>query len=106
RAGPVVSGPAHLHDGYLFGRVVVMRQIMEQNNDAAKQVAIMEMGWTTDNRASSPYAWHAVTAEQQGDYLVKAIQYARQNWSSWVGPMVVLYIPDPEWTPNDEQYYW
>ena len=20
--------------------------------------------------------------------------------------MVVLYIPEPEWTANDEQYYW
>jgi len=91
---------------YSFRHAEDMRKIMEENGDAAKQVAVMEMGWTTDNRANSPYAWHAVTAEQQGEYLVKAMQYARQNWAQWAGPMVVLYIPDPEWTPNDEQYYW
>ena len=66
----------------------------------------MEMGWTTDSRPNSPYAWHSVTPEQQADYLVKAMQYARANWSQWAGPMVVLYIPEPEWTANDEQYYW
>jgi hypothetical protein len=66
----------------------------------------MEMGWTTDSRPNSPYAWHAVTPEQQADYLVKAFEYAKANWSAWAGPMVVLYIPEPEWTANDEQYYW
>jgi polysaccharide biosynthesis protein PslG len=66
----------------------------------------MEMGWTTDSRPNSPYNWHAVSPEQQAEYLVKAMQYAKQNWSPWAGPVVVLYIPEPEWTANDEQYYW
>ena len=66
----------------------------------------MEMGWTTDSRPNSPYNWHAVTPEQQAEYLVKAMQYAKANWPQWAGPMVVLYIPEPEWTANDEQYYW
>jgi hypothetical protein len=110
-ADPQLSNPGDPSDAtakraYSFRHAEDMRAIMVKSGDAAKQVAIMEMGWTTDNRANSPYAWFAVSAEQQGDYLVKAIQYARQNWSQWVGPMVVLYIPDPEWTPNDEQYYW
>jgi hypothetical protein len=91
---------------YSFRHAEDMRKIMEDNGDTAKQIAIMEMGWTTDSRANSPYAWHAVTPEQQADYLVKAFQYAKANWSQWAGPMVVLYIPEPEWTANDEQYYW
>ncbi|MGE3272691.1 MAG: hypothetical protein AB7P40_28385 [Chloroflexota bacterium] len=91
---------------YSFRHAEDMRKIMEENGDTNKQVAIMEMGWTTDSRPNSSYAWHAVTQEQQAEYLVKAMQYARANWSSWAGPMVVLYIPEPEWTANDEQYYW
>lgn len=91
---------------YSFRHAEDLRKVMEENGDQAKQVAIMEMGWTTDSRPNSPYAWHSVTPEVQAEYLVKAMQYARANWASWVGPMVVLYIPEPEWTANDEQYYW
>ena len=91
---------------YAFRHAEDMRQIMVENGDQEKQVALMEMGWTTDTRPNSPYAWHAVTQEQQAEYLVKAMQYARANWSQWAGPMTVLYIPEPEWTANDEQYYW
>ncbi|MCC7372691.1 MAG: hypothetical protein IT306_30040 [Chloroflexi bacterium] len=91
---------------YSFRHAEDLRKIMEENGDQNKQVAIMEMGWTTDSRPNSPYAWHSVTPEVQADYLVKAMQYARTNWAGWVGPMVVLYIPEPEWTANDEQYYW
>lgn len=91
---------------YSFRHAEDLRAVMVENGDQAKQVAIMEMGWTTDSRPNSPYAWHAVTPEVQADYMVKAMQYARANWSQWAGPMVVLYIPEPEWTANDEQYYW
>jgi hypothetical protein len=50
--------------------------------------------------------WHSVTEEQKGEYLVRALQYAKQNWSAWMGIMTVIYIPDPSWTASDEQYYW
>ena len=95
-----------LRRAYSFRHAEDMRRIMEENGDAAKQIAIMEMGWTSDSRPNSPYAWHAVTEEQKAEYLVKALQYARANWSQWAGLMSIIYIPDPEWTPSDEQYYW
>ena len=105
-SNPGDPSPEAAKRAYSFRHAEDMRKIMEENGDQAKQVAIMEMGWTTDSRPNSPYAWHAVTPEQQADYLVKAFQYAKANWSAWAGPMVVLYIPEPEWTANDEQYYW
>jgi hypothetical protein len=91
---------------YSFRHVEDMRAIMVKNQDEAKQVAIMEMGWTADPRPDSPYAWHAVTEEQKGDYLVRAVQYAQKNWAPWVGMMTVIYIPSPDWTASEEQYYW
>ena len=91
---------------YAFRHAEDIRQIMVQNGDQNKQMAIMELGWTSDPRPNSPYRWHAVTEEQKGEYLVRAIQYARQNWTPWAGLMSVIYIPDPSWTPSDEQYYW
>jgi polysaccharide biosynthesis protein PslG len=98
--------PENLRRAYAFRHAEDIRKIMEENGDGAKQVAIMEMGWTSDTRPNSPYAWHAVTEEQKAEYLVKAIQYAKANWGSWAGLMSIIYIPDPEWTPSDEQYYW
>jgi hypothetical protein len=37
---------------------------------------------------------------------VRALQYAKKNWSPWIGMMTVIYIPAPTWTANDEQYHW
>lgn len=89
-----------------FRRVEDLRQIMVKNGDEKKQVMVLEMGWTTDNRPGSPYAWHAVTEKEKGDYIVRAYKYAQQNWSDWIGLMSTIYISDPNWTTNHEQFYW
>ena len=38
--------------------------------------------------------------------LVGAFQCARQLWQPWMGFMTVIYIPDPAWTQQHEQYWW
>ena len=91
---------------YCFRRVEDMRQVMVQNGDAAKQVALLEFGWTSDPRPDSTYHWHAVSEEEKADYLVRAYQYARENWRPWIGLMSLIYIADHDWTPDDEQYWW
>lgn len=91
---------------YGFRHVEDQRAVMEANGDGAKRVAVLEFGWTTDNRPGSPYAWHAVTPQEQADYLVRAFKYAKEKWSSWIGPMCALYIADPGMTKDHEQYYW
>ena len=95
------------HPTFCFRHAEDMRVIMEQYGDTRKQAAIMEFGWHTDtNPAHQDYAWFAVTPEQQADYLVRAYQYARSNWSTWVGPMFVWNFPDSHWTPDHEEYFW
>jgi hypothetical protein len=79
---------------------------MVQQGDANKQMGVLEMGSTTDVRPGSPYAWFAVDREQQAKNLVAAFQCARQNWQPWMGFMTVIYIPDPAWTQQQEQYWW
>ncbi len=91
---------------FCFRHVEDMREIMVAYGDANKQVIVLEMGWTTDPRPASPYHWHAVTPEQKADYLLRAFQYAGENWRPWIGLMNVLSIADPQWTPEDEQYWW
>lgn len=94
------------HRFFSFRHVEDMRRIMLEHGDGASQIAILEMGWTTDNRPGSPYAWHHVDEATQADYLVRAYEFARANWQPWIGLMTTVYIADINWTPDDEQWWW
>lgn len=88
-----------------FRHVEDIRAIMVEFGDGEKQIAITEMGWTTDP-VNPAYKWYAVTEEQRADYLVRAYQYAARHWSPWIGLMSMVYIANPFWTEADEQYWW
>ncbi|NOX62338.1 MAG: cellulase family glycosylhydrolase, partial [Chloroflexi bacterium] len=94
---------------YSFRHIEDIRRIMEEYGDADKKVVVLEFGWTWDDRPDSPYYWHGAGAGidqfKQGEYLVRAYQWAAQNWP-WVGLMSLIYMPDSEWTRDTEQYYW
>ena len=90
---------------YTFRHAEDLRQVMVEQGDADRKVAILEMGWTSDNRPNSPYLWHSVTEEQKADYLVRAFKYAWANWP-WASFMSAIYLPDPAWTRDQEQLYW
>ncbi|MCB0192349.1 MAG: beta-galactosidase [Anaerolineae bacterium] len=98
--------PEELRRVYGFRHVEDVREIMVQNNDADKQVVLLEFGWTIDPRPDSPYKWHAVSPEQQAQYFVRAYEYAKANWQPWIGVMSLIYVADPTWTMQDEQTYW
>jgi hypothetical protein len=91
---------------YGFRHVEDLHRIMVENGDGDKQVVVLEFGWTTDPRPNSPYAWHSVTEEQQADYFVRAYQYAKEHWQPWIGVMSLIYMPNVDWTDEDEQYWW
>jgi hypothetical protein len=95
---------------FTFRHVEDVRGLMERYGDQSKRVVILEFGWTTDNRPGSPYYWHGAGAgiDQfvQGCYLMYAIKYAEEHWRPWIGLMSMIYMPDVQWTKNDEQYYW
>jgi hypothetical protein len=88
-----------------FRHVEDIRALMARHGDEAKQIAVMEMGWTTDP-IHPDYAWFAVTEEQQAQYLVEAYQWAREHWQPWAGFLTTIYIADPQWTADTEQYWW
>lgn len=95
------------HAFFCFRHAEQMRALMVQHGDGHKQVAILEFGWHTDDSPAHPdYAWFAVTPEQQAQYLVRAFQFARENWRPWIGPMFVWNFPDPKWTPENEEFWW
>jgi len=88
-----------------FRHVEDIRTLMVAEGDGQKQIAIMEMGWTTDPN-NPTYSWFRVTEQQQADYLVRAYEWAYDHWRPWIGIMTTIYIPDPYWTEADEQYWW
>jgi len=92
---------------YCFRHVEDLRRIMVENGDAGKRVVVLEFGWTRDERTDSPYYWHRV-ADQfvQGDYMVRAYKYAKENWQPWIAVMSLIYLPDVKWTQADEQFWW
>jgi hypothetical protein len=90
---------------YCFRHVEDIRALMVEYGDEAKQIAVTEMGWTTDP-VNPHYKWYAVDEATQADYLVRAFQYAREHWAPWIGLLSTVYIADPEWTEAHEQYWW
>jgi len=90
---------------FTFRRVEDLRKIMVANGDAARQMAILETGWTRDD-VHADYAWFAVPEKVQARHLVAAYQYAADYWRPWVGLMSAIYVADPSWGPKDEEYYW
>lgn len=88
-----------------FRRVEDLRQIMLENRDASRQIAILEFGYTTDQE-NPIYSWHAVDEQTQQEYMVAAYAYMAENWRPWVGLVSAIYLADPAWTAADEQYWW
>ncbi|MBN1995014.1 MAG: cellulase family glycosylhydrolase [Anaerolineae bacterium] len=103
---PENAVPEELRRVYCFRHVEDVREVMVRNGDEAKQVVLLEFGWTIDPRPDSPYNWHAVTPEQQDKYFQRAYAYAKENWQPWIGVMSLIYIANPQWTMQDEQTYW
>ncbi|MEP7359484.1 MAG: hypothetical protein ABI847_19690 [Anaerolineales bacterium] len=88
-----------------FRHVEDVRALMVEYGDANKQVAVTELGWTSDS-VHNDYSWYAVNEQTRADYLVRAFQYARANWQPWIGLLNMVYIADPQWTSDNEQYWW
>jgi hypothetical protein len=90
---------------FAFRRVEDLRRIMIANGDAARQMAILETGYTTDT-VNPSMMWFAVSEAEQARLLVQAYEYAAWNWTPWVGLMSAIYIANPAWTPANEEYWW
>jgi hypothetical protein len=93
------------HNWRAFRHVEEIRRLMVRNGDAAKQVAVLEVGWTTDTLHET-YSWMAIDEETQADYMARAYQFAAENWQPWIGPICAIYIAAPTWTEENEEWWW
>jgi beta propeller repeat protein len=99
------SAEGYTHPSFYFRRVEQMREIMVQYGDVDKQIWLTEFGWHTDP-VNPTFAWYRVTEEEKGDYIVRAFRLAQERWAPWIGVMTLWTMPDPRWTPQQEQYHW
>ncbi len=102
---PLDSLASFGHPSFYFRRIEMLRDEMVKAGDADRQIWLLEFGWTAD-QVHPEYAWYAISEDQKAANIVKAFQFARQNWSPWIGVMTVWTLSDPHWTPNDEEYWW
>jgi len=93
------------HPSFYFRRVEQLRQVMVDNGDTARQVWLLEFGWTADS-VHPAYAWFAVSEARKADNIVEAFNYARAHWSPWIGVMALWTLSDPTWDRDREEYWW
>jgi hypothetical protein len=107
---PEMSPEEAVTDDYrrwmVFRQVEDVRRLQIANGDAHKQIALLEFGWHVNPGIHEDYAWFAVDEPTQADYLVGAYTYAAEHWRPWVGLMSTIYIANPAWTEDNEEYWW
>jgi hypothetical protein len=87
-----------------FRRPEDLRKIMIAYGDAGRQMAILEMGFTTDP-VNEAYRWFAVDEETRRDYILRAYDYIALHWRPWVGLVTAIYMQKPGWNQQDEEYW-
>jgi polysaccharide biosynthesis protein PslG len=64
-----------------FTHLPSVRKVMLRHGDGAKPIWFTEFGWSAHaNRPGTPNWQRGVTPEQQGDYLVRALEYTRARY--------------------------
>ena len=95
--------PQHLN----FQRVALARQIMEKYTDKNKAIWINEYGWNASppDFSKEQLLWGRVSEQQQADFTVRGLQYARANWT-WAGVFNIWYFRQVgDITPERSDYY-
>jgi hypothetical protein len=90
-----------------FARVTLQREIMERYGDQDKAIWFNEYGWNAAPAYFPEEAliWKRVTEEEQAQYTLRGIEYARQNWP-WAGVFFVWYFRQVGDIPPDNAGYY
>lgn len=91
-----------------FRRVELQRAIMERYGDEDKAIWFNEYGWNAAPASFDDEAliWERVSEEQQAEYTLQGIEWARQEWP-WAGTFNIWYFRQTgqQYSPNDAAYY-
>ena len=87
-----------------FSRLILLREVMEQNGDNHKAIWAGNWGWNSlpANWAGNPSIWGDVTAAEQADYTIIALERAAQEWP-WLG-IAFLENWEPDAAEDDPRW--
>jgi hypothetical protein len=90
-----------------FRRVELLHDVMARNGDSGMSVWFNEYGWNASppDMPESELRWGRVTPEQQADYTVRGIEYARKNWP-WAGVFTIWYLRQVGDIPRTRSEYY
>jgi polysaccharide biosynthesis protein PslG len=74
---------------FYFRRIEDIRKVLVDNGLSSKPIWITEFGWATRNNTPGYEFGNRITAQQQADWIVRAFQIGRREWSPWVTGMFV-----------------
>ncbi len=72
---------------FYFRRLEDYRQLMLQYNLGDRQLWVTEFGWATKNNTPGYEFGNNTTLDEQAEWIVRAYQIARTEYSPWVGGM-------------------
>lgn len=87
-----------------FSRLILLREVMERNDDSGKAIWAGNWGWNSlpDDWQGNPSIWGEVTATEQAEFTVAALERARLEWP-WLG-MAFLENWQPDAPANDPHW--
>lgn len=90
-----------------FRRVELLHNIMVQNGDSNKAVWFNEYGWDAPpaNMPADKLIWRRVSEQDQANYTVQGIQYAKDHWP-WAGVLFIWYFRQVGDIPTDRADYY
>jgi hypothetical protein len=90
-----------------FRRVELLHDVMVKNGDDKKAVWFNEYGWNASppSMPKERLIWGRVTDQQQAEYTVGGIEYAREHWP-WAGAFTIWYLRQVgDIAPSASEYY-
>ncbi len=79
-----------------FSRIILIREEMVRAGYGTTPLWASYWGWNSlpENRTGEPSIWGNVSAAQQSEYTIAAIERAEREWP-WLGPMILYH-----WQPD------
>lgn len=88
-----------------FSRPLLVRQLMQRNDDAATPIWATEMGWNANPPTMAVQSYGRVTPSLQARYTVRAFERVRAQWP-WMQVVCVWYWKRADDSNRNQDWFW
>jgi hypothetical protein len=86
-------GPNYVTSGeFYFRRIETVRDLMVRKGFSNKPMWVTEFGWATRNNTPGYGFGNSISFQMQSDYIVRAFQLAKTNYSPWLTGMFLWQL--------------